>query len=188
METTATAPASVPPRHPKFVRWAVVLGIVIVLNVFFLVVRALVLPSPDYSAYCPVTNAPPATTAAACDAQGGVWTEYDAAQMNDAAAPKTPTGYCDLYSACQPAFEAAQSTYEMYAFALMVALGVIALIIGVFPIGSSTVSSGLSFGGVLALVIASAMYWGEAGNWLRLLISVIALGVLLYIGLKRFKD
>jgi hypothetical protein len=187
METTATAPVSVPPRHPKFVRWAVVLGIVIVLNVFFLVVRALVLPSPDYSAYCPVTNAPPAENAAACDALGGIWTDYGTGQV-DATAPKTPTGYCDLYSACQPAYEAARSTYEMYAFALMVALGIIALIAGLFPIGSSIVSSGLSFGGVLALVIGSGMYWGEAGNWLRLAISVVALAALLYIGYKRFRD
>jgi hypothetical protein len=76
----------------------------------------------------------------------------------------------------------------MYSFSLMVAAGVVALLIGLIPIGSSIVSSGLSYGGVLALVIAATSYWGEAGNLLKLSISATALLVLLYIGAKRFRD
>ena len=71
---------------------------------------------------------------------------------------------------------------------MLVGLGVVSLVIGVFPLGSSIVSGGLSYGGVLAMVIGSAQYWNQAGNWLRLLISFIALVALLYIGFKRFRD
>ena len=71
---------------------------------------------------------------------------------------------------------------------VLLGLGILAIIIGVLPLGSSIVSAGLSYGGVLSFVIASAQYWGTAGNWVRLVISVIALAVLLFIGFKRFKD
>jgi len=43
METTAK-------QRLKFVRWAVVLGIIVVLNIFFVVVRSLVLPEPQFAA------------------------------------------------------------------------------------------------------------------------------------------
>ncbi len=126
-------------------------------------------------------------TAVACDALGGTWTDYGA-DPTVKADPSQPSGYCDLYATCQPLYEAAQQKYDLYAFTLMLILGVVALIVGVLPIGSSIVSSGLSFGGVLALVIGSVMYWGEASNWLRLGISVVALAALLYVAYKRFKD
>ncbi len=70
----------------------------------------------------------------------------------------------------------------------MTALGIVALIAGFMPIGSSIVSSGLSYGGVLALIIGSAEYWGTAGYWIRLAIATVGLVALLYIGTKRFRD
>jgi hypothetical protein len=173
--------------HPKFVRWAVVLGIIIVLNVLFLVVRSLVFAAPEFEAYCPNTNAPAPGTAQACDVLGGTWTDYGPAAQD--ADPKAPAGYCDLYAKCQPAWQAAEDHYQMQGFALLVALGIIALLAGTLvPIGSSIVSTGLAYGGVLALVIASVSYWSDAGNWLRLAISVVALAALLFIGIKKFRD
>ena len=67
-------------------------------------------------------------------------------------------------------------------------MGILSIIVGVLPLGSSIVSTGLSYGGVLAFVIAAAQYWHDAATWLQLLISVIALGALIYVGIKRFKD
>jgi hypothetical protein len=127
-------------HQPKFVRWALMLGIVIILNIFFSVVVALAYPAPDCSTYY---------------------------------AP-----------ACQTAIDA----HALFAFVLMIGLGIIALIAGFVPIGSSIVSSGLSYGGVLALVVASFSYWGTAGNWIRLAIATAGLVALLYIGWRRFKD
>ena len=172
-----------PTTHPKFVRWAVMLGIVVALNLFFFAARALVLPQPNYEDYCPVTLQP-AASEGACVAQDGVWVATpDIAQVKP-----SMEGYCDLYQKCQPLYDAAQKEYQMYAFAIMLGLGILSLIVGVLPIGSSIVSTGLSYGGVAALIIAAFGYWDQAGNLLRLLMSVIALGALLYIGIKRFRD
>ncbi len=174
-------------QHPKFVRWALLIGIVVILNVFFSVVLAIAYPAPVYDAYCPQVNVSP-TDAPTCDAQGGVWTAFSPAPVaTDATAPKS-TGYCDLYAKCQKPFQAATEQHALYAFVLMTALGIVALIAGFMPLGSSIVSSGLSYGGVLALIIGSAEYWGTAGNWLRLAIATIGLVALLYIGTKRFRD
>lgn len=177
-------------QHPKFVRWALMIGIVVVLNIFFNVVLALAYPAPVYESYCPQVNVVP-TDSATCDEHGGVWSAYapaaPAPAPTDVASPKS-TGYCDLYAKCQKPFQAASDTHALYAFVLMLGLGIIALVAGFMPLGSSIVSSGLSYGGVLALIIGSAEYWGTAGNWIRLGITTIGLIALLYIGWKRFRD
>lgn len=173
--------------HPKFVRWAVMLGIVIALNLFFFAARALVIPEPDYEAYCP-TRLQPAATEDACVDQGGVWVATPNDASVTAVVKPNPVGYCDLYQTCQPLYEDARQSYEMYAFVVMVGLGILSIVAGVIPMGSSIVSTGLSYGGVLTLVIAAGGYWDEAGNLLRLGMSVVALGALLYIGIRRFRD
>ncbi len=181
METQTTG------QHPKFVRWALLIGIVVILNVFFSVVLALAYPAPKYEDYCSVNPPIVPTDAPTCDAQGGVWTAYVPAPAPDVIGPKAG-GYCDMYAKCQKPYQAANEQHALYAFVLMTILGVIALIAGFMPIGSSIVSSGLSYGGVVALIIGSAQYWGTAGNWIRLAIATVGLVALLYIGWKRFRD
>ena len=60
--------------------------------------------------------------------------------------------------------------------------------IGVLPLGSSIVSAGLSYGGVVTLVVASMQYWGEASDYVRLAIATVALLILLFLGWRRFRD
>lgn len=175
-------------KHPKFVRWALMLGIVVILNIFFTVVIALAIPAPEYEAYCPYSNAPVPTTKAACEAADATWVPYTGGMDPQAGVKPAPEGYCDTYSKCQKPYEAASEQHALYAFVFMIALAIIALVAGFMPIGSSIVSSGLSYGGVLGLVIASASYWGTAGNWLRLAIATAGLIALLYIGWRQFKD
>ena len=163
------------------------LGIVIILNVFFNVIISLAYPAPEYDNYCP--NVQPMVTPSdqiSCDAQGGIWNPIPADQQG--AVKATPSGFCDMYAKCQKPFQASMDQHALYAFVLMIGLGVIALIIGLIPTGSSIVSSGLSYGGVLSFIIASIQYWGSAGNWIRLAISAAGLIALLYIGWRRFRD
>lgn len=174
-------------QNPRFVRWAVLVGIVVALNLVFFVGRSLVLPEPLFEDFCP-TTIQPAATEATCIAQDGVWVGTPDDPRVTAVTKPNQEGYCDLYQKCQPLYDDARSTYEMYSFVIMVGLGILSLIVGVLPLGSSIVSAGLSYGGVLALIVAATGYWGNAENLLRLTIAVIALGALLYIGLKRFKD
>lgn len=163
------------------------LGIIVALNLFFVVARSLVLPEPVYDDYCP-TRVQPAATEEGCKAQDGVWVATPEDPRVTAVVKPNPYGYCDLYQTCQPVYDAAQQDYQLYAFVLMVGFGVLSLIAGVIPMGSSIVSSGLSYGGVLALIVAATGYWGEAGTLLRLAISFIALAALIYIGVRRFRD
>jgi hypothetical protein len=44
------------------------------------------------------------------------------------------------------------------------------------------------FGGVLTFIVASLRYWEFAKDWLHLLILGLALGGLIWLGLKKFKD
>jgi hypothetical protein len=181
---TAPAPVSAKSPPPKFVRWAVMLGIVIALNIFFVVAASLVFPQPKYEDFCPLANRPMPQTETACTDAGGMWNPVPA----EATAPKAPNGYCDLTTKCQKPYEAASEQHQMRVFVLMVGLGVLSIIVGVMPLGSAIVSTGLSYGGVLALIIGSAQYWSQAGDWLRLAIAAIALAALVYLGLKRFRD
>ncbi|OGG94231.1 hypothetical protein A2609_02920 [Candidatus Kaiserbacteria bacterium RIFOXYD1_FULL_47_14] len=177
-------------QHPKFVRWALMLGIIVILNVFFTVIVALAYPAPEYNTYCPnIQEKTAPADAVICDAQGGIWNAYAPAPVSDVSLPKvTTTGYCDMYAKCQKPYQAAQDQHALYAFVLMIGLGIVALVIGLIPFGSSIISSGLSYGGVLAFIIGSIQYWGTAGNWIRLAISAVGLIALLYIGWRRFRD
>lgn len=184
MDTPAPAAS---PRHPKFVRWALLLGIVVILNVFFTVIVNLAFPAPKYEVYCPAASKPiSAPDETACVAAGGDWIATP--PSTDPSGVKAPAGYCDFYSKCQKPWEDAQSARNLRAFVLMLGLGVLALLLGLVPINSSIVSSGLSYGGVIALVIGSAQYWTDAGQWLRLAIAGLGLLALLYIGWRQFKD
>ncbi len=178
------------PAHPKFVRWAIVLGIVIVLNVFFAVLISLALPAPEYETYCPTSQIVKAyDTQESCTAIGGQWTDTPVVEkIQTAPIAQQPRGYCDPQYTCRQTFTDANDVHARNAFIAYVVLGVIALVGGVFPLGSSIVSSGLSYGGVITLIIGSVQYWGSADNWIRLAISFVALLALLYIAWKRFKD
>ena len=185
METTKL----MSPQRPKFVRWALMAGIVVVLNIFFSVVLALAYPAPRYEDFCPVQPTVTPMNAATCDAQGGIWTEYAPGTVPGASPVITATnGYCDMSAKCQIPYQSASDQHALYAFVLMTGLGIVSLLLGLVPIGSSIVSSGLSYGGVLALIIGSAEYWGSAGNWIRLLITTAGLSALLFIGWRRFRD
>lgn len=141
-------------RQKKPVRFALLLGIIVILNIFFNAILALAYPVPQYNDYCPIPL-----------------------PMAEIAQP-----------ACQALYQTANKQHALHAFILMMSFGIAALIMGFIPIGSSIVSSGLSYGGVLALIIGSASYWNIAGNWIRLTITTIGLIVLLYIGWRHFRD
>jgi hypothetical protein len=188
---TNNAYAPAPAKHPKFVRWAIVLGIVIVLNVFFWVLISIVLPSPQYADFCPQAQVVPTYgTEAACTKAGGQWTATPTDGSGQPLPVKTPAvvGYCNPDYTCSQHYTDASALHARNGFIALVALGVIALIAGVFVPGSAIVSSGLAYGGVLSFVIGSMSYWSDAGSWIRLGISLVALIALLYLGLKRFKD
>ena len=178
-------------RQPKFVRWAVMLGIIVLLNVFFVVARGLIFTAPVYTDYCPVAT-PLAENSTSCTRDGGNWVASAPATAPVATEKATPValgGYCDYTQKCQKPYDAAQKNYETESFVFLVGLGILSIIVGAFiPLGSSIVSTGLSYGGVLAFIVASVGYWNDATQLIQLAISALGLAALIYIGLKRFRD
>jgi hypothetical protein len=193
METQPTAPM----RPNKVLKWLLILGIVIVLNLFFVYGIKVFYNAPAFENFCPVsqvTTAP--TTEAECVAVGGGWTSNASYVAPVPMAQKTvpsvisnqPAGYCDLNFTCQKQFMAANSVYNRNVFVVLVILGVLSLVAGFFISSSAAVSLGLSLGGVLALVVGSVRYWSDMNDYLRVAVLAVALVILVIIGVKRVKD
>jgi hypothetical protein len=185
-----------PTQSPsRLLKWSVIVAIVIVLNLFFNYSLSLIYPAPEYSKYCPTEQVvnPPATKQE-CLAVGGQWTENTfpqdktAVRVLPSGKQVQVTGYCNQYFTCQKNYDAVNKTYERTVFLVLVVLGIIALFLGLFLRIPDAVTIGLSFGGVLSLVIASIRYWSQAENFVKVLILAIALAALIWVGIKRFHE
>jgi hypothetical protein len=206
METQTQTKA--PMRPNKILKWLLILGIVIVLNLFFVYGIKVLYHEPTFDNFCPVnqvTQSP--ATQAECVAVGGGWTNYSTpvqyvpVQSTTEAVPavtpqKTtspiiatqPAGYCDVNFTCQKNFTTAESVYNRNVFVALVILGVLSLVAGFFISGSAAVSLGLSLGGVLALIVGSVRYWSDMNDYLRVAVLAVALVVLIAIGVKKVRD
>ena len=68
---------STPSRSPKILKWSLIIGIVIVLNLFYNYTLSLVFSAPEYNTFCPQTQLNVASdTQESCIASGGAWTQY----------------------------------------------------------------------------------------------------------------
>ena len=177
----------------RVVRWAFILGIIIVLNLLFGVGVSLFYEAPQWDDFCgskePVVEA--LDTQEKCLAAGGQWTEngisrVDRVVIEDLGPEKK--SYCNEYFTCQQEYDAARDTYNRTVFIVLVVLGLIAIVVGVGVKSWGVVSNGLALGGVLSLVIASMRYWSSAPDLIRFLILVVALVVLIWFGVKKFRE
>lgn len=166
-----------------------ILGIVVVLNLFFNYAISLVYERPLYEAYCPqpqVILVP--DTQDECVAAGGQWTENQ--YYGKPIRPDFPelAGYCNLQFTCGQEYQTANDTYNRNVFVVLVVLGALSVLVGTMFKGNAVVTGGLSIAGLLSFIIASMRYWGSAGNLARVLILAIALGILFWIAMKKFKN
>jgi len=160
----------------------------IVLNLFFNYALSLAYKSPEYEAFCPqeqVVIQP--KTQNECTDKGGQWNEnyYDKPIRVD---ETTPAGYCDLQFTCRQDYETARNNYNRNIFVALVILGALSVLIGNFFKGNEVISNGLALGGVLSFIIASMRYWTSANDLIRVIILAIALGLLFWIAMKKFKN
>lgn len=176
-----------PTKEPsRFIRWSLIAGIVIVLNMFFNYAISLLYPEPEYDK---IFSRPQVVeeikTKEACLAVGGQW--------NEVLYPKTPeqtepaTGYCDPDYTKRMQYDEARSLYTRNVFMLLVALGAIAMGIGiVLKEKFEVVAIAFSWGGVLSFIIASMRYWSDANNIFKVLILGAALVALIYLAVRKF--
>lgn len=173
-------------KNSHILKWVLIVSIVIVLNLFFSVGLRLVYPGPEYEQYCPVQlNYQEPKDSQACVALGGAW---NGPTMVDASVTPKPQGYCDLTYTCRMSYDKTREIYNRNVFVIMVILGLASIIIGFLTSGASAVSSGLSFGGVVALIIGTVSYWSDMQDYIRLIILALALAALIWLGVKKIRD
>jgi uncharacterized membrane protein len=126
-------------------------------------------------------------TQAECMSEGGQWN----ANYYGKPIPVEETivaGYCDQQFTCRTEYEADRKVYERNVFVTLVILGII-LVAGSFALSFNWILSvSASMGGILSIIIASIRYWGEADNWLRVIILFVALCTLIYFAVRKFKN
>ncbi|MFA5932228.1 MAG: hypothetical protein WC793_02525 [Candidatus Paceibacterota bacterium] len=177
----------------KVLKWSLIIGIVIVLNLFFNYALSLIYKNPKYETFCSntsqVVNIP--DTQKSCVDAGGQWTNnnnYVKSAPVDIKQPAQPLGYCDQQFTCRNNYDAAQKIYDRNVFITLVILGAICVAIGSFFGGNLVVSIALSFAGVLSFIIASMRYWSSADDLIKVIILVIALSLLFWVAVKKFKN
>lgn len=174
-------------KKSTFVKWALILGIAIVINLFTTYVVQVLYPAPDFNAFCPEKQVNRAIESEeACVSVGGQWNENSAKPAPGLISE--PAGYCDPSFTCNKQFTEKTSLYNRNVFIVFVVVGIALLLGSVFLSGAEAVSLGLSFGGVLALVIGSLRYWSDMNDILRVILLGVALAGLLYVAWKKFHD
>ncbi len=174
-----------------FLKLSLIIGIVIVLNLFFNYATSLILKEPQYDQFCKQTQVvEQAIDQNSCLKDGGQWTSY-ATPVTE----KSPTGqtisikgYCDPQFTCRQDYDNARKAYDRNIFVILVSLGVLCIGLSMFLKGNNVLGTSLSFGGVLSLVIASIRYWSYADNVLKVIILGLALVLLIFVAMKKFKD
>jgi hypothetical protein len=178
-------------QNKYILKWALGIGIIIVLNLFFHFATRLVYKIPEYEDFCQskqVEIRP--DTEESCVAEGGAW--ITPAKEYYEEAPMTPPigaekAYCDPTYTCRQEFEDVRDVYQRNVFVVMVVLGLVSLILGFALAANEAISLGLSYGGILSFIIASIQYWSAMDDYLRVIILALALAILIYLGYRKFK-
>ncbi len=187
METNENNASGSPKKYSAIIKWSLIIGIVIVINLFINYAISLIYNAPQYDQYCKqervINNV---ATEEACLADGGQW---DANYYGKPVPNETePAGYCNLQFTCSNEFQAVRKVYERNVFVTLVVLGII-LVAGSFALAFNWILSvSASMGGILSIIIASMRYWSEADNWLRVIILFVALCALIYFAVRKFND
>lgn len=160
------------------------LSIVVILNALFLYGIQLFFNEPRYDKFCNIGPAAEIRDEKGCGEQGGVWQNYPEAKKDINA----PNGFCDMYKKCSQEFEKAQNDFNQKSFFILIVLGLGCALLGYLVIKPWPIAFGFSFGGLFAFFIGVVKNWSNLQEYSRFLILLLALGVLIYIGYKKFKD
>jgi hypothetical protein len=189
-----------PKKRINFKKIILVFGIIIVLNLFFNYGVATFYDEPKYDDFCkPELSSKVYNLEEECRNSGGMWLANQSFYAEDSSRSmpvpqpvvkdiKEPRGWCDVQYSCRKNFENALEFYNRNVFIVLIIAGVISIVAG-FMIGQSeAVSLGLSFGGLLSLIIGTIKYWSDMDDYLRFIILGVALIILVYMGIKKFRN
>jgi hypothetical protein len=182
-------------NNKNILKWALIIGIIIVLNLFFHFSTKLLYKPVKFDDFCQTkqVNIQPGTKED-CLKEGGAWNEGPAGKPVPAnidaegrVIPANINAYCDINFTCQKDFETANNLYRRNIFIILIILGLLSLGLGFALSTNEVISIGLSYGGILSFIIASIQYWSAMDDYLRVIILGLALIVLIYLGYKKFK-
>ena len=151
-------------KKPAILKWALILSIVIITNLFLNVAVDLAYERPDYDDYCMFS-------ATQTIGSNGV-------EKLDYGSQKE----------CREKYDTYRELFERNVFITLISAGVVILIISLILKSNALIASALSLAAVLNFVIASMRYWGSAHELTKLIILAIALVALIYIAYKKFSD
>lgn len=201
---TPLAPVHTEPAHaqkPKkplsaVLKWALILAIIVVVNIFFASVVQLAYPSPEYTDFCEekqVRIIP--ENQEDCEEIGGRWYEDKYIQrtvpgegVEIPIIEQEQEGYCDTDYMCRGEYDDARELYERNVFMAWVAFGIILILVSVLVPNLGAIMHGFSLGGVLALIVGSIGYWSDMDEYLRVIVLGIALIVLIVLGIRKFRE
>ncbi len=89
------------------------------------------------------------------------------------------------YTECLEKNQEERENYSRNLFLILLVLGIIFIIIGVFISDVVAVSGGLMFGGIINIIHGIVRYWFQMSNYLRL--GVIGVGLIVLIGIAFWK-
>lgn len=184
-------------KQSRWLKWLLIVGTVIVLNLFINSLIKVAYQEPQYTNFCEekqVKVIPDIKEE--CLAIGGQWTDdlFVQKRLPSSGEPvsvpiieQQRPGYCDSDFTCRKGFDDALGVYERNVFVALVFAGVLALIAGFF-LKLEVLSLSLSLGGVVSLVIGSMRYWSRMDDMLRLVVLGFALAALVWVGIKKIRE
>ena len=91
------------------------------------------------------------------------------------------------YDACIETAEEALDRFKLHRYIILLAIGVATVVLSHF-IKTPSTQIGLSIGGVITILYATASYWEKMGERLKFTATGIGLGVLVFYSYKFFKN
>ncbi len=174
----------------KYLKLALILGIIIILNLFFAYTMKVIYKEPQWNNFCSKEQIiKKINTKEQCLEIGGQWNEnVPIDSYAEGIRPfQVEKNYCNLNFICNKEFKIANENYERNVFATLIVLGVVSMIIGFIMTSQFVISIAFSLGGVLTFIWASIRYWSFASEYLQVGILGLALIILIYLGIKKFK-
>jgi len=176
-------------KTSRVVKWSLIIGIVIVLNLFFNYSLSVIYKAPQYDAYCPNPQVSEViTTKDQCLAIGGQWNQSTIAPAPVTGGKTAPdvSFNCNPTYTCNNNYMSAQKVYDRNVFITLVSLGVIIVLLSFVLKNNEVLSSSFAIGGVVSFIVASVRYWGSANDLIKMIILGIALVILIYLAYRKF--
>ncbi len=132
--------------------------------------------APKYDDFCgQYQTAEFIDTPARCEETGGYWYS-DGLKSTDG----NVTGYCDRSYYCSREYTSAQDSWNRNVFFIGLPLGIIIILLGAFLFNLEFVGAGLMWGGVATIIYSTWGFFIQSADWIKFLISLIALGIIIY--------